>query len=457
LQNPRNSTRDGLSIVAILSLALFSLSVSACGDDAGGEIDSDSWEPPTDTDPPDVGEGDAETDADAGDSTDSVEVDTGGDTEVDSNEQPVPFAVVDFNVIATEANLAALHGDPGSELEIPAVVEVDGHRYEDCELEIHGGFARTVPKLSYRITFDADDPLTTVLFSEEPEEHRRIVLHASWIDPTYTRNCLTLDLIRELGGLSPRCQYANLLLNGVYQGFYIAIERIDETYLERNGLDDDGLLIKAESHAANWGNKPNPLDGFSVKSDEAPTDSVAELLRTLSETPATAADFEQTVEQWLNLDGFMVFQLVHTLANNRDTFTKNYYLYYDWEAATGPFELISWDADATWGISWDGAVAATDETRWRGNDAFSPRLFSIPEYRDPYLAEYAMLVDDPVFEAWVLDDVRERRERIEPFAVRDLEAWERGVDFAAAADVLEGDVRARFATMRGVLDGSGDR
>lgn len=435
---------------AVLSLGVAAL-LAACGDDSLTDVDPDAWQPPIDTD----AGGDTGGDRDA-DAPDVADADTGGDIDGDAGDSDVPpaetpFAIAEFNVIASNQDLAALHADPRSGLEIDATIEYAGRRYDDCELEVHGGYSRTLPKLSYRITFDRDDPLRTMLFSEAPEEHRRIVLHASWIDPTYARNCLTMDLVRTLGGMSPRCQYANLSFNGVYQGFYIALERIDETYLERNGLDDDGLLVKAESHDANWAQKPNPLAGFDVKSDEAPTDAVGELLRVIHETPATWEAFEAEVRPWINLDAFTVFQLAHTLANNRDTFTKNYYLYYDWEADDAAFELISWDADATWGIGWDGSVASTAETRWHGTDAFSPRLFSIDAYRRAYLDEYTALVNDPVFEAMMLENAEERRARIAEAARRDLDAWDRGIDFDAASATLANDIAARFEAMRGAL------
>lgn len=415
------------------------------------QLDTTDWGPPIDTSLPDAGDvahSDVAFDADG-----TTDVTADADV-VELPELPEPFAVIAINVLAAEDELALLHENPEREIEIPVAVEVDGRLYGSAELEIHGGFARTVPKLSYRITFDDDQPLQTVVFGAPVEAHRRLVLHASWIDPTYSRNCLTMDLIGALGGFAPRCQYANVSLNGAYQGFYVAIERIDGTWLERHGFDDEGLLIKAETHDANWAIKADPLAGYSVKSEGAPTDPVGALLDVLGRTPLTFADFETSVRPWLNLDDFMVWQLVHTLANNRDTFTKNYYLYRDASAPNPRFEVISWDADATWGLNWDGSAEPTVEGRWHGNDAFSPRLFAIEDYATPYLEEYRALVNDPVFEAMLVENLDERHARIAQFAQRDLDAWDRGISHDDAYADLIADVHARFEAMRGSLGAS---
>ncbi|MFT6397110.1 MAG: spore coat protein H [Bradymonadia bacterium] len=427
-------------IVSILAL----LALTACGpDDVGLEEDAIEIGPPNDAILPD-------TTPDLPDELPDV-----ADAEVDTDvREPPLYGLLRVDVLISNTNLNAIHRDPLAEVEVSADFVVDGVRYDDGEIEVHGGYARTVPKLSYRIRFQDDELLETTLFSEGEESHRRVVLQASWIDPTYMRNCLTLDLVRELGGFAPRCDYVELFFNGHYHGLYVAIERVDEHFLRRNGLAEDGLVLKASSNLADWSNVSNPMAGFEMKLNiDAPTDGLSELIRHVQQTPQEYESFVAGVEPWVDLDDFMSWQLAHTLADNRDTFTKNYYLHYDWEAGDAPFRIVSWDADATWGLNWDGAAVDPEvrDALW-GNDAFSPRLFSIPEYLEPYRERYRTLMVDGQLEEWVRVNVGHRTVRIEEAAERDLFAWDRSHDFDDERDYLDASIDARFDTLSTVLE-----
>lgn len=396
----------------------------------------DTDAPPSDVDPGDVDFPETE-DPDA------------GDTDV-GDETPEERTLTRIDIAIEGADLAFLHNNPQTQREVDVEARVDGVRYDDCEIEIHGGFARSVPKLSYRLKFKGDELLETDVFGGAPEQHRRIVLQASWIDTSFLRNCVTFDLVRRLGGLAPRCGHAEVYFNGSYQGLFLVLERVDEVFMERNGLAPDGLLVKASNHDADWGPEENPLDGFELHGNEsAPTDGLGTLLEVIHETPADFESFEAQVAPWLSIDDFLAWQLAHTLADNRDTFTKNYYLHHDW-AAGAPFRIISWDADATWGITWNGDVVdPSEQTRLWGNDRFSPRLFSIPAYRQAYEDWYADVVAADEWQALVLEVIDQHVDRMGTAAERDLAAWERGVTHAEAVEALRNAVSSRFSAMRG--------
>ncbi len=373
-----------------------------------------------------------------------------------------PDGVTCIDVVADAATLSDLHRNPTSNREeYDVVAVVNGHRYDDVEIELHGGFARTVPKLSYRLRFADDDPLSTDLFSAADsgadEDHERIVLHGSWIDPTFMRNCATMNMVLASSGYAPRCSYAQLSFNGAYQGLYIVFERIDRVFLERNGLDPSGLLLKAENHDANWADKENPLDGFSVKYNfGVPTDALGTLLARIADTERTWAAFEQEVASRVSIDGFMTYQAMHTLAGDQDAFTKNYYLHLAVEDPEAVFEIISWDADATWGISWDGTVVEP-RTRLFGTDTFSRVLFSIPEYRQQYESILRGSVDEHTgLESTVADWVDDTWAVIGDQVVRDHEAWERNIDSVAQLDALRAAVAERFDETRELFDDDDD-
>jgi len=355
------------------------------------------------------------------------------------------------------------HTDEASAIEIEALVDYDGVRYEDVEMELHGGFARTVAKKSYRLEFESDGIPCAFDGEADPDRQRHLVLQASWIDPTFLRNDLTFAAIRAVGGLAPRTGYAWVDINGEPWGLYLVIERIDRRFLERHALDDDANLYKAVNHHANWVAKVDPLAGFEHKvNEDNPTDDLGPFLTILTTTPTTAEAFEREVEPVLHLDDWTAYQVVHALALDQDAFTKNYYLYHDLEAAPGTprarFRIISWDADATWGRNWNGepidvatwpgqglGVAAN---AWHGRDGFSPRLLSIPHYRDRYLAYAEAALGGPL-EAEVLDDRAARRGADIAAAARaDLARWQPELDFDAELVTLRAAIDRRHADLR---------
>ena len=143
-----------------------------------------------------------------------------------------------------------------------------GTQFDHVEMEVHGGLSRSFEKLSYRLRFD--DPESTQLdfFGDGPGTTRQVVLQASWIDRSFSRAKIAMDLTRAEGGLAPRISHVQLYLNGKWHGLYLLIERVDNVFLDRNGLPvEDALLYKAENHSASWELRDDPLEGFAVKGD----------------------------------------------------------------------------------------------------------------------------------------------------------------------------------------------
>jgi hypothetical protein len=339
--------------------------------------------------------------------------------------------VYDLCLWARAEDLQALDADPKARLEVPAEVSLVGQRYGAVQLELHGGTARTFEKKSYRVRF-ADDHPEFDFFGDGEHKEERLVLQASWIDQTFVRAKLVMDLVRELGGLAPRVGYARLHVNGKYQGLYQVIERVDEHYLERNGFARDGNLYKAENHAADFGVHDDPLAGFAeITHEDMQADDLAELFQACMTTEQTHAAFEQSVAPRVSLEDFQIWYLVMSYALNLDTFSKNYYLYHDPQAQDpehgSAFRIIHWDADTSFGMWWDG-------TRWKEpgsaelygqRNKFAPRLFAITEYRQAYLERFRELLGSTFASERVLTRARQLLDVLEPYIVEERERWKR--------------------------------
>jgi hypothetical protein len=144
-----------------------------------------------------------------------------------------------------------------------------------------------------------------------------------------------------------------------------------------------------------------------------------------------------------------VFEYVRSFADDRDAFTKNYYLHVPLpeDGGAGRARLVNWDSDAVFGNNWDGKVIDADNTDWYGWDAFAPRFLSVPAWRTRYLNEfrYSLLtIMRPVI-------LKARAERVasvlRQHAVKDLREWGRNMDFDDEVMRLKQNIGLRYNTM----------
>nr|WP_286674108.1 CotH kinase family protein [Clostridium sp. ZBS13] len=90
-----------------------------------------------------------------------------------------------------------------------------------------------------------------------------IVLNNIIQDSTYMKEYITYDLYESLGVATPEMSYSNITVNNENWGLYLAIEVIDERYLENNFGSNEGNLYKPETMGVNngggnqGGNPPN--------------------------------------------------------------------------------------------------------------------------------------------------------------------------------------------------------
>ena len=75
-------------------------------------------------------------------------------------------------------------------------------------------------------------------------------------DSTYIKDYLSYTLMREMGADAPLCSYIFVKVNGEDFGLYLAVEGIEESFLQRNYSTDSGNLYKPETAdmIANMGN-----------------------------------------------------------------------------------------------------------------------------------------------------------------------------------------------------------
>jgi spore coat protein H len=223
-------------------------------------------------------------------------------------------------------------------------------------LRFRGASSRGLPKKSFNIRFEEDQPF---LFGSN-----RMNLKAVFTDPTMMRETLAMDMWHALDRPAPRTAYVDLTINGVYEGLYIHVERIDGDLLDHHGLDPDGTLVRDELRAdADVEIAPSAF-GLDVGDDrEALVETleenfnsrgdpdwgaVAELITDVARTPP-GPRFAALVEERVDLDVLLDWLAIHELTGDADSYGDDYWLYLDHDDPDARWIVIPWDKDLTFG------------------------------------------------------------------------------------------------------------
>ncbi len=110
-------------------------------------------------------------------------------------------------------------------------------------LRFRGHSTRTQPRKSYHLRLDERPVLEGFpdfnFRSAERRAGNRLLLNQTWSDPTGIRPALAFAMYDELDLPAPDTFFADLWLNGVYEGHFIGIERVDREALRGWGLERD--------------------------------------------------------------------------------------------------------------------------------------------------------------------------------------------------------------------------
>ena len=100
-----------------------------------------------------------------------------------------------------------------------------------------------------------------------------IVLNNNMSDTTSMKEYLSYKLLDSLGIPTPACSYAHITVNGEEWGLYLAVEPIEEEFIERNYGSIDGNLYKPESDNVAMGDKDNNENKIMDNNNFSPSEN----------------------------------------------------------------------------------------------------------------------------------------------------------------------------------------
>lgn len=227
-----------------------------------------------------------------------------------------------------------------------ASVDYNGQYFDNIGIRTKGNLSlRSVVQMS-----DSDRYSFKLSFDEYVDQTldgiQKINLNNGYSDASYMREFLAYELSESMGLPTPKHSFVNVYINGKLWGFYLAVEQIGTSYLERNFDNAYGALYKGEMSGngsdLTWlGDDPDAYTGLSLKSETTNHDTLIKMLNELNNGT--------NYEKYINVQESLGYIALNVLTNNMDSYIggnkQNYYLYED----EGIFSILPWDYNMAFG------------------------------------------------------------------------------------------------------------
>ncbi len=132
-------------------------------------------------------------------------------------------------------------------------VVIDGEPFRNVAIRAKGNTSLTQVKAygnnrySFKIEFDHYDGSNNYYGLD------KLCLNNIIQDNTYMKDYLCYRMMAEIGAASPLCSFVNISVNGETWGLYLAVEGVEEAFLQRNYGADFGTLYKPDSMSMGGG------------------------------------------------------------------------------------------------------------------------------------------------------------------------------------------------------------
>ena len=383
-------------------------------------------------------------------------------------------------------------------------LEIDGETYKNVAIRGKGNTSLTKvasygnDRYSFKVEFDRYDGSVTYHGLD------KLCLNNIIQDNTYMKDYLCYRLMAEMGVASPLCSYVYVSVNGSDWGLYLAVEGVEESFLQRNYGSDYGELYKPDSQsmgggrgngkgfdmddfdpAENAGDNAKPdgkgggrdgmnssddtllkyidddPDSYSNIFDNAKTDiSKSDKTRLIAALKTLSGD---DPEQAVDVDAVIRYFVVHNFVLNFDSYTgsmiHNYYLYED----DGQMQMIPWDYNLAFG-AFQSAGGATSLVNYPIDDPVSggdasdrPMLawiFQNEEYTELYHKYFAELISTVFDSGAFAQEFDSVVQMISPYVESDPTKFCTYEEFETGAQTLREFCLKRAESISGQLDGS---
>lgn len=264
-----------------------------------------------------------------------------------------------------------------------ANITINGETYYNVGLRAKGNTTLsqianddTTDRYSFKVKFDEYIDGQTLKGLE------KLALNNMMQDTTYMKEYLSYDLLNKMGVSTPAFQYASITLNGEPWGLYLALEVMEESYIERYYGTTGGNLYKPET--TNMAKNNMPMEqGKEINGPMGRNTGGADLVYSGEEHSNYSTIFENAIfdytneddydkiiamikslnediddiEKYLDVDEVLRYFAVNTFVVNLDSYASNmkhnYYLY----EQDGICSILPWDYNLAFGAFQGGSAS----------------------------------------------------------------------------------------------------
>ena len=353
---------------------------------------------------------------------------------------------------------------------------IDGEAVESAAIRAKGNTSLTSvaaygnDRYSFKVEFDHYDGVSTYHGLD------KLSLNNLIQDNTCMKDFLVYRLMAAFGAAAPLCSYVWLTVNGEPWGLYLAVEGIEDAFLERNYGNAGGNLYKPDSMSFGGGRGNGGGMGSSdVKLqyvDDDP-DSYPNIFDN-AKTAVTAADKtrliaalkilggEGNIEDAVDVEQVIRYLVVHGFVCNGDSYTgtmvHNYYLYEE----DGLLSMLPWDYNLAFGgfqtADASGAVNEPIDTPVTGGSLedrpMAAWIFRSEEHTALYHQYYGEFLSSLLESGWCDALIDETAAMIAPYIAEDPTKFCTEEEFETGVAALKDFCTRRTQSVRGQLDGS---
>lgn len=298
-------------------------------------------------------------------------------------------SVIDIKIDIADSDWKSILDDPMKEEYKSANVTVNGETVKNVGFRVKGNLTLRSVANSNSDRFSFKIKLDEFVDGQKLFGLDEFAVNNMYSDPSYLREYLSYEALREIGANAPAASFANVYINGELYGFYLCVESVDDSFLKSNFGNNDGNLYRQDQGSTLQYSENSNYDKSSQKQgdDESKTD-LKNLIKILNETPQGQ---KGDIEQVLDVDSALRYIAANTVLGNYDSYNgnmaQNYYLY----GQNGKFTVIPWDYNMSFaGFSMGGEDQTTipiDEPVLGANIKNLPlinNLLAVEEYKERY-------------------------------------------------------------------------
>lgn len=265
----------------------------------------------------------------------------------------------------------------------PANVYIDGELVENVGLRTRGHASLEYAiekgtKYPFKIKFDKYVKDQTFMGLDE------LALNNGGNDFAFIRDYIGYEAFGVLGGYTSCVTYFNVYLNDELKGFYVGVEAIDKSYLERYFDSHKHNLYEGENGASL--ETSMSLSCFTQKKgSDTSMEDIQRLVTVLEETPLGE---KGEIESILDVDSVLKMFAVNAVLDNRDgycgVYAHNYYFY----NADGKLVMLPWDMNAPSMSAYTDIASPTIDVNGADLVEYRPlakKLMAVDEYYAAYL------------------------------------------------------------------------